>query len=173
VACPTNETLILHHDGELSPRRRAAVETHVRSCASCEAVLQGLTAQGGLAREAIEAELEQVSFAGLTQRVMRGIEIERPVALRDRVLVWIEEFFEHRRRVWVPVVAAVAVLAMFGGLWGSQAPPAPPEPGGSAVLSIRATSAAIVFDIPSQDGLSSTAVVWVNDEDAPEGGSGS
>jgi anti-sigma factor RsiW len=172
VACPSTETLILHHDGELSSRQRQALETHVRSCANCAASLKSLAEQRALAREAIEADLEQVSFAGLTQRVMRGIEVERPVALRDRVRVWIEEFVEHRRRVWVPALAAAAVLAMLGGFWGGQPSMAPPEPGGSAVLSIRATSAAIVFDIPSQDGLSSTAVVWVNDEEPEEGGSG-
>lgn len=172
MACPTNETLILFHDGESSARERASLESHVRSCARCTAVLEGLSAVSALTRDAVEAELEEVNFGGLTARVMRGIETERPVALRERVRVWLEEFVANRRRVWVPAVAFAVVLAMLGGFWEMRPAAVPPDPGGSSVVSIRATSSAIVFDIPSKDGLSSTAVVWVNDEEETAGGSG-
>lgn len=172
MACPTNETLILHHDGELPARERAAIEAHRRSCATCDAALTGLSFARSLTRDALEAELAEVSFAGFTQRVMRGIEVERPVALGERVRVWVEEFMANRRRVWVPAVAFAVLLAMLGGFYELRPAPAPPEVGGSSVVSIRAGTSAIVFDIPSQDGLSSTAVVWVNDEDPAEGGSG-
>ncbi len=172
MACPTNETLILHHDGELSARERAVVDAHLSTCATCKAVLSGLSAVSTLTRDALDAELDAVSFAGFTQRVMHGIEEERPVALGERVRVWLEEFMANRRRVWVPALAMAVALAMFGGFWELRPPPAPPEFGGSSVVSINAGPSAIVFDIPSQDGLSSTAVVWVNDEEPAEGGSG-
>jgi anti-sigma factor RsiW len=171
VVCPTNETLILHDDGELSAGERVAIDAHLCTCATCDAVLSGLRAVSSLTRGALDAELAEVSFAGFTQRVMHGIEEERPVALVERVRVWLEEFVANRRRVWVPAVAFAVVLALLGGFWELRPPP-PPEPGGSSVVSIRAEASAIVFDIPSQDGLSSTAVVWVNDEEPAEGGSG-
>ena len=172
MTCPSNETLILLHDGELSARERASVDAHVRSCATCAPILAAMSAVRTLTKDAIEAELEQVSFAWLTARVMVGIGVERPVALGERIRVWLEEFVTNRRRVWVPAMAFSVLLAMLGGFYEMQPQPAPPDPGGSSVVSIRGTSAAIVFDIPSQDGLSSTAVVWVNDDEEPVGGSG-
>lgn len=173
MSCPDDTTLMLLHDGELPARTKAALDPHLRTCERCRAVLDGLAMQRALTCEAIEAELEPVAFAGFAQRVMAGIEVERPVPLGERVRLWLEEFFEHRRRVWVPAAAFALVLVVAGGIWQLQ-PPAPlPEPGGSSVVSIRAGSeSAIVFDIPSQDGLSSTAVVWVNDEAPSDGGSG-
>jgi anti-sigma factor RsiW len=172
VTCPTHEMLSLLHDGELSARERAALEPHLRSCARCAEVLQSLSALTMLTRSAFEAELAQVSFAGLTARVMHEIEAERPVAIRERVRVWFEEFMANRRRVWVPAMALALVVVVLGGLYELQPAATPPEPGGSAVVSISADTPAIVFDIPSQDGLSSTAVVWVNDEPSSAGGSG-
>jgi anti-sigma factor RsiW len=172
VGCPTNETLILHHDGELSARDRAVVEAHLPSCHACTNALAGLTSFSALTKGAIDDELDAVSFAGFTQRVMLGIEAERPVALGERIRVWLEEFIANRRRVWVPAAAFALIIAMLGGFWQTRPEPLPPEPGGSAVVSIDASASAIVFDIPSQDGLSSTAVVWVNDEDPSDGGSG-
>ena len=175
MSCPDTDDLILLYDGELSARKRAALEPHLRSCERCTAVLDGLAMQSALTSEAIEAELESMApqFAALTQRVMGGIGVERPVPLGERVRLWLEEFIEHRRRVWVPAVAFALVLVVAGGAWQLR-PAAPlPVPAGSAVVSIRAgDEAAIVFDIPSQDGLSSTAVVWVNDDSPSDGGSG-
>lgn len=171
MAHPTNETLILHHDGELGARDRAVVDAHLSTCATCKAVLAGLSAMSAFTQDALEAELDAVNFGGFSQRVMRGIQQERPVALGERVRVWFEEFMANRRRVWVPALALALVLVSFGGFWELRPPPPAPEPGGSSVVSINA-DAAIVFDIPSQDGLSSTAVVWVNDEEPAEGGSG-
>jgi hypothetical protein len=135
--------------------------------------MESLAMRRALIREATLAELEPVIFEGLAQRVMAGIEEERPVPLGERVRLWIEEFLEHRRRVWVPAMAFALLLVVAGGVWQLQPPVPPPEPGGSAVVSIRAGGeSAIVFDIPSQDGLSSTAVVWVNDDAPSDGGSG-
>ena len=173
MSCPTHETLIHMHDGELSSRQRAALEPHLRSCQSCRAVLDGLAMQRALTCEAIDAELDAVSLDGFSQGVMRALDTERPVALRERLRLWLEEFLEHRRHVWVPAVACAIVLVVAGGVWEMQPAAPQPELAGSSVVSISAGAAsAIVFDIPSEDGLSSTAVVWVNDESASDGGSG-
>jgi anti-sigma factor RsiW len=175
---PTIGTLMLLADGEASGRAAEDAHRHLEACGACRSSLTEIQAQRALARDAIEASLDPVSFLGFSARVMRAIADERPVGLRERLGVWMREFFAHRRRVWVPglALATAVVLAtlVFGlgsrpGSWPTEGP----EMGGSSVVSIRAASSAIVFDIPSADGLSSTAVVWVNDEDTAPGGSGS
>ncbi|MBI2895409.1 MAG: hypothetical protein HYY06_17775 [Deltaproteobacteria bacterium] len=170
---PTIETLMLLADGEKIGRSGTQVHLHLESCAACGQLLAEIERERALARDAIEASMATVSFEGFAARVMRSIEAERPTPVRERLAVWLREFLQHRRRVWMPAAAMATAAVLAFGFLALQAPPPPPEPGGSSVVSIRAASSAIVFDIPSQDGLSSTAVVWINDDAPEEGGSGS
>ncbi len=148
-------------DAELSAGDEREAQGHLRSCKDCEGAHQVGLAMQGLTREALLAVAADVSFEKMQAEIATAIAVERPLGWGDRFKVWMGEFFQYRRPVWVPAGAlaavAVIVIAMFPGTEAQAM-------GSSRVLSV-ATSAdpAVVFDVQSDDGTTSTGIVWITD----------
>jgi hypothetical protein len=110
-------------DGELSPRNRTLVESHLHECATCAAELEGLKATSALIRDLPEAELPDDFHAILKRRVMAEavaagavVRARRPVARRLGGLL---ESLSFGFRRWsfrgVAVTAALIVLVVWAG----------------------------------------------------------
>jgi anti-sigma factor RsiW len=180
----TRDMLEQYHDGELRGRGAAAVQGHVAACSECRADLEKLGKMRGFLVLMSESEVADVSFEGFASRIGARIEQERQPALGERVAVWLGEFIEHRRAVWIPATVAVAaVLAVVlaipfvsGGPVVAPAPAqqirlasAPPtmlaanRTAGSEVASVSYGSlSGMVFQVDDDRG-GTTAVVWINE----------
>ena len=104
------ERIALHAGGDGTPAESAMVERHIGECAGCQVFWSGVKESLAVMRE-VHAELpEAAHFAAVRARVIGELGPSRGG--------W-------RRLAWIPVVAAITVLAVV--LWPSrtQVPSAP------------------------------------------------
>jgi hypothetical protein len=157
----TRKTLNRLIDAELSAGEDRAARDHLLSCQDCEAAHQVGLAMRELTREALLAVARDVSFEKMQAEIATAIAVERPLGWGDRFKVWLGEFFQYRRPVWVPAgalaAAAIVAIAMFPGTEAQAM-------GSSRVLSVATVAdPAVVFDVQSDDGTTSTGIVWITD----------
>jgi anti-sigma factor RsiW len=183
----TQEELTRFHDGELSASERARIEGALQGAADGDlAHLEKLDKLGDFLRLMHEEQSSQVSFDGFAERVAAGIRAqEKPTAVA-RLSVWLSEFFEHRRIIWIPaaslVGAAAAVLIalpFMGSPNETSRPSSVPSPeiwtasavtaqqnavprGSEASLSNRDQVSGMELLVSNERG-ESIGVVWVND----------
>jgi anti-sigma factor RsiW len=67
--CEQTQSIHAYHDGELSPERAAAVESHLRGCPACEAELASLRATTARLRFAPRPRLDAAFLAQLHTRI--------------------------------------------------------------------------------------------------------
>jgi anti-sigma factor RsiW len=187
MARVTQDELARYRDGELSASERRRVEEALRtSPAEDRAHLEKLDRLGDLLRVMHEEQASQASFDGFADRVAEGIRAAEGPRVGERLRVWLAEFFEHRRAVWIPaaslVGAAAAVLLVLplvrspqpaaqvpqgvaGPIWAAStdgAMAAAVPRGSEAVLSNRGQVNGWEFTVPNDRG-EPIGVVWVND----------
>jgi len=132
--CNSYEELIaLYAEGDLDPSRAKNVESHLKSCASCQRFLSKLAASQAMVKELAAESLDPASFNFVRQRVMQ--EVNRRQAARP---VW-WRFLSPALTQWRPTwVAALAVLVVLGFLLQWQLwrkPVGPDKPDGPPVVS--------------------------------------
>ena len=110
-----NEKLLAkYYDGALSQKKAEQVEKLLENSPEHQEALQKMERMGDLLRLMNEESISDVSFAGFDKRVAIGVKQDEKPGLMDRITLYLNEFFEHRRIVWVPatVVAAVALAVV-------------------------------------------------------------
>lgn len=84
-----NHRLGAYLDGELGPQDRAAVESHVESCAACRGELEGLRAESDGLRRALGGLLLHVDLPGMVMRELpekrRSMIMTRTQGVRRRL----------------------------------------------------------------------------------------
>jgi ferric-dicitrate binding protein FerR (iron transport regulator) len=108
----TDELVERYLDGELKPRKARAVEKLLETSAEHRETLETVGQIGDLLRLMNEENLKDVSFEGLGARLDREIRADERPSRLSRARVWVAEFLENRRGVWVPAAAAVGALAL-------------------------------------------------------------
>jgi len=107
----TRELLERYHDGELNESARRSVEAELTASSEARDSLDRLQRLGDLLRVMNEEEASAVSFEGFEQRVMNSLDRAQAPGFGERMRVWLSEFFEHRKVVWIPSAAVVAAAA--------------------------------------------------------------
>lgn len=164
----SDETLSRYLDGELGASEQASVRASLEGNGEGKARLARIMRVRALVRMAAEEHVAEADDAidGLWARVEQGIASDRtPPAWTDRVRAWWGEFLEHRRNIWVPASAAVAVAAVVAviGLRGGDGVQ-PPVLRGSQVVAVSfGEGGGTVYEVPA-DGNATTVVIWMNDE---------
>jgi len=183
----THEELTRFHDGELSASERARIEGVLQGASDQDRVhLEKLDKLGDLLRLMHEEQSSQVSFDGFAERVAAGIRAQEKPTMGARLGIWLSEFFEHRRVIWVPaaslVGAAAAVLIalpFMGTPKETSRPSSTPSPeiwtasaataqqnavsrGSEAILSNRDQVSGMELVVSNERG-EPIGVVWVND----------
>lgn len=125
----TRELLERYHDGELSPSARRRVEALLAESPEDRASLDRLQRLGDLLRTMSEDEVAATSFEGFGQRVMNGLDRAPRPRIGERLRVWLGEFFEHRKVVWIPTAAVVTAAACAMLIFAFVTAPGP-QPGG-------------------------------------------
>jgi hypothetical protein len=104
------ERIALYTGGDAAPAEAAMVEQHIGECAGCQVFWAGMKQSLALLRE-VHAELpEAAHFAAVRARVIGELGRSRGG--------W-------RRLAWIPVVAAITVLAVVLWLSRTEIPAAP------------------------------------------------
>ena len=105
------ELLERYHDGELNESQRRSVEAVLAESPDAKGSLDRLERLGDLLRVMHEEEAADVSFDGFEQRVLNSLDKGEQPGFGERMRVWLGEFFEHRKPVWIPAAAVTAAAA--------------------------------------------------------------
>lgn len=174
---PDSKELQRFVDGELNRRHARKISAHLDECPECTEAVEAIRGTGDLLRLAFDQTIDDAELDGFADRVMEGIELDKPVPVTERVRVWFSEVFKHRRKFWAPplALAGAAAAALLIVVFVGEEMPNRDLPGGSTVLSVSFGNSVdgTVFELEDKDG-STTAVIWVDEsKSAPDAGEAS
>lgn len=126
-----DKTLAQYFDGELSEKATAEMKSLLESSPQNAQSLQTMENLSDLVQIMAEESATNVSFDGFDKRVLNEIHNQKTEAsLTEKLGVWLREFFEHRKMVWIPTAsvagAACAALLAIGITSTSAVPPTMP-----------------------------------------------
>jgi anti-sigma factor RsiW len=131
----TQELLLKYSDGELPDSQAAAVQSMLESSPEDALVVEKWERIGSLLRIMDEETTKDVSFEGLADKVLAEIKTTRiSLSLVDKIKVWVAEFFEHRRSVWVPAAASVCAVCLAIAIVPSILHSAKPDSGDTNIV---------------------------------------
>jgi anti-sigma factor RsiW len=174
-SCKKIELLIESYlDDELSKSKKEKVEQHLRACENCQMTLEALKLQGGLLREQMESQADQIDFTGFEDRVLARIREEKPPTFTERAGAWVREVAYYYRAVWITSLAtAVLLLAILVPLLSRDT-----SPGGEPDVQVADVDNEVIIDSVEYAGQRSmiftvsknnTTVIWLYDFDRAEG----
>src|SRR5262245_36194110 len=135
---PWVDRLSEYLDGELSGRDRAALEEHLRSCATCSEALADLGAVVARARTLVDLPPAEDLWPGIERQITGALphRVESPAGAAERVRTRPERdraWWARRFDLGMPQLAAAAVLPIAlsaGAVWLALRSPTPlPAPG--------------------------------------------
>jgi len=179
-----NEKLLArYYDGELSDKQARRVEAQLASSDNDREALEKMSRLGDLLRTSNEEQLLNISFDGFEERVLNAVGQSKSLGLSERAKVWVNEFFEHRRHLWIPAAsfagAAAAILLIVPlfskapivntplqrdnqEIWAASANTVVISGGSEVVLLSRAQTSGVEYSIKNDRG-ENIGVVWIND----------
>lgn len=165
----TDETLSRYLDEELGASEKAAVRAALDADAQARARLARMERLRRLVRMAAteRAQEAEAELDGLWGRIQTGIATgtaPRP-GLVEQARAWWGEFIEHRRMIWMPAGAALALSAAVAvvALRGREPVVVHPAPHGSEVVAVSfGEGGGAVYEVPTGDD-STTVVIWMNE----------
>ncbi len=109
----TPDLLERYIDGDLKPKKARQVERLLSESPDHQEAYSELTQIGDLLRLMNEENLANVTFEGFKSQVEHQILSEDKLPpLVSRIGVWLTEFLDHRRVVWIPTVATITALTL-------------------------------------------------------------
>ena len=101
------EWIALYAEGDLDPSRAKNVESHLKSCASCQRFLKELEASQAMVKDLAAESLDPASFNVVRERVMQEVNRRqaRPVWWR-----FLPPTIAQRHPVWAAALAVVVAL---------------------------------------------------------------
>ena len=108
----THELVERYLDGELKPRKAREVEQLLEASPEHRETLETVGKIGDLLRLMNEENLKDVSFEGFKSQIDREIRADTRPSLLSGAKIWVTEFLDNRRVVWVPAAAAAGALAL-------------------------------------------------------------
>jgi anti-sigma factor RsiW len=161
-----DELIQRYMDGELPEEERIRVEKLLAEDPSLRGSLEQYRLLGRLLSEAVSMKEVEADLDARFGAIVVGAGEQNVVPLRERLTVVLDEFFMHRKRLWMPaaatLVAAVSTLALVLALKGAhEAPPRTTDEGWSRVTSVSlGASSSMVMEMEDEEGTKAT-VLWV------------
>lgn len=152
----------LEMDGELSPRRAAALRAHLETCAACRQVREGWAQVGAelRARKAPAASTPEAAWAD----VRRAIRNQAPAA--EPAAEWV---FGAPLR-WAAVAAVLLVLAGGAAIFLKKAPVRQAAREAATQVEMVETGLPDAAPMVYEDAESGLTVIWVVEANRKEGG---
>lgn len=165
-------------DGDLSPEEAEQARSLMSSDADFRRGADSYRRLGHLMRDLAQSEAFEQDLDRMWERVSQGTGKARTddVAEPSASVVWLSEFFTHRKRYWIPAAGAVAAAAAAALVVALHVPteevampvPAPTELRSRVTdLSLHSAST-LVFEVETESG-GTAAVLWVTAEDEDAG----
>ncbi|MBI3070720.1 MAG: zf-HC2 domain-containing protein [Deltaproteobacteria bacterium] len=107
-------------DGELKERERLEIESHLLTCAGCEAQIEGILALREAYRDTVRAAVNEVSFDSLWSKVETEIDRPRSLTLWQRFVERIDLAYARFAPTLVPAAAIVGAVLLVWAFVGPQ-----------------------------------------------------
>jgi anti-sigma factor RsiW len=101
-----------YFDQELTNEERSLVEAHLLGCPACQDELKLMEGLRDMIRTPVEEAVQKEGFPWMWQKIERGIQLEKRPNWWESIRSWLGMTPLHKRRVWIPAVAAIAILIL-------------------------------------------------------------
>ena len=99
-----------YFDREVTDVERSHVEAHLLDCQACRDVLKSMGKLRVLVKTPVEEAVQKEDFPWVWQKIERGIRLEEKPPFWENLRSWLQISPLFQRRVWIPAVAAAAIL---------------------------------------------------------------
>jgi anti-sigma factor RsiW len=99
-----------YFDQEVTNEERSLVEAHLLGCPACQDELKLMEGLRDMIRTPVEEAVQKEDFPWVWQKIERGIQLEKRPNWWKSLRSWLDITPLHKRRVWIPAVAAIAIL---------------------------------------------------------------
>jgi hypothetical protein len=99
-----------YFDQEVTNEERSLVEAHLLDCPACQDELKLMEGLRDMIRTPVEEAVQKEDFPWVWQKIERGIQLEERPNWWKSLRSWLDMTPLHKRRVWIPAVAAIAIL---------------------------------------------------------------
>lgn len=112
-SCSTVSTLLeKYFDQEVTNKERTLVEAHLLDCHACQDVLKSMEKLRDLVKAPVEEAVQKEDFQWIWQKIERGIRLEERPTFWETLQSWLQISPLFQRKVWIPAVAAVAIILL-------------------------------------------------------------
>jgi len=101
-----------YFDQEVTNEERSLVEAHLLDCPACQDELKLMEGLRDMIRTPVEEAVQKEDFPWVWQKIERGIQLEKRPNWWKSLRSWLDITPLHKRRVWIPAIAAIAILIL-------------------------------------------------------------
>ena len=101
-----------YFDQEVTDEEKSLVEAHLLGCPACQDELKLMEGLRDMMRTPVEEAVQKEDFPWVWQKIGRGIQLEERPNWWKSLRSWLGMTPLHKRRVWIPAVAAMAILIL-------------------------------------------------------------
>lgn len=101
-----------YFDQEVTNKERSLVEAHLLDCHACQDVLRSMEKLRDLVKAPVEEAVQKEDFQWIWQKIERGIRLEERPTFWETLRSWLQISPLFQRKVWIPAVAAVAIILL-------------------------------------------------------------
>ncbi len=114
LCSPVSKLLDKYFDQEATDKEKSLVEAHLAQCPACQDALIQMGNFKELMKMPAEAAVQREDFDRAWQNISREIRTPEKPSWWETVRSWLDLSPILRKKVWVPAVAAAAILIFLG-----------------------------------------------------------
>jgi anti-sigma-K factor RskA len=99
-----------YFDQEVTDGERSLVEAHLLDCHACQDVLRSMKKLRDSVKAPVEEAVQKEDFQWVWQKIERGIRLEERPTFGETLRSWLQIPPLFQRKVWIPAVAAAAII---------------------------------------------------------------
>jgi anti-sigma factor RsiW len=111
-----SQLLEKYFDRQATDEERSLVEKHLPACTTCSETLRAFEGLREAIKRPVDEALKQETFPWVWEKIEKGIRLEKKSSWRESFRLWLDLSPFLRKKVWIPAVAAAAVLALVTSL---------------------------------------------------------
>jgi anti-sigma-K factor RskA len=101
-----------YFDHEVTKKERSLVEDHILDCETCQEALSLMERLREAIKNPIEEAAEEESFPWMWEKIEKGIRLQEKPTYWESFRSWVDISSLFQKKVWVPAVAAIAILLL-------------------------------------------------------------
>jgi anti-sigma-K factor RskA len=99
-----------YFDQEVTDGERSLVEAHLLDCHACQDVLRSMKKLRDSVKAPVEEAVQKEDFQWVWQKIERGIRLEERPTFWETLRSWLQIPPLFQRKLWIPAVAAAAII---------------------------------------------------------------